>query len=187
MSKRNYVGVLSIILVVLFVLTGCGNIQQDSSVQQKILYDKYSKLQEDYNNLKNSYVKLQEECKKLQQLPDIVISLIDDRNQVVDLTLHSSLEESQKDYSKCYYRIGSYGTNKYNVTITCNNGESIDDIYWIHLDGEIESFMDKVDNLDNTYTFQITPNSYHVDSIIIKCNNKNFYTSIYATSSIYDF
>lgn len=186
MSKRNFARMVSIILVIVFTLTGCGNTQQQADLQKKYdsLCARYYELEEDYNELESSYTKLQEEYKKIQDLPDIVISLIDDRDEVVDLTLHSSLEASQKSYTKYYYSTGTRGFNQYNVTITCNNGEKVDDIYWVHVDGEIESVMDEVSNLDNTYTLQITPNFLHVHSLIIKCNGKNIYTSFYATHDL---
>lgn len=186
MSKRIFAIVVSIILVSVFTLTGCGNTQQQEELQKKYdsLCTRYYELEEDYNELKSSYTKLQEEYKKIQNLPDMVVSLIDDRDEVVDFTLYSSLEASQKSYTKYYNSPFRSGLNHYNVTITCNNGEKIDDIYWIHVDGEIESVMDRVSNLDNTYTLQITPNSRHVYSLIIKCNGKNIYTSFYATDDL---
>lgn len=182
MSKRNSIRRVSIILVIVFALTGCGDTQQQVELQQK--YDslgaRYYELEKDYNELKSSYTKLQEEYKKIQDLPDIVISLVDDRDEVVDLTLHSSLESSQKSYTPYYYHSTGH-VNHYNVTITCNNnGEKIDDIYWVHSDGEIESLLDSVNKLDNTYIFQITSWTCELHSIIIKCNSKNFYTSIYS-------
>ena len=187
MKKRYYIGMVSIILVIVFTLTGCGNSkeQEEKEFQNKYksLYAQCCELEEDYNELKSSYRKLQEEYKKFQNLPDIAISLIDDRNEVVELTLHSSLEASQKFYTKYYSSIGQ-AFNHYDITITCNNGERVDDVYWVDTNGEIKSFMDRVSNLDNTYIHQIIPNFLYVHSLIINCNGKNIYTSFCATNQL---
>lgn len=185
MSKRNST-IVSIILIIAFTFTGCGDTRKQAELQQKYdsIYDQYYELEEDYNELESSYTKLQEEYNKIQNLPDIVVTLIDDRNEVVDLTLHTSLEESQKNYTPFYRSAFADAFDPYNVTITCNNSNKIDDVYWVHVDGEIESCMNEVYNLDNTYTLQIIPNNRHVHSLIIKCGDKNIYTSFLATDDI---
>lgn len=189
MSKRSYARLVLLILVMAFALTGCGNSYQAEfeELQQKYgsLSTQYYALSENYNELESAYNKLQEEYEKLQNLPDIVVSLIDDKDEVRELTLHSSLEASQKAYTEYYYSTFSRGFNQYVVTITFNNEETLDDIYWVSVRGEIRSVMDKVSNSDNTYTLSITPNYLCVHSLILKCSDgKTIYTSFYATDRI---
>ena len=173
MKKRNYF--VSIILISVIALTGCGKNEQMAELQQK--YDTiskhYTKLVADYDKLKISYNGLQQECENIKNLPDMVVSLVDGA-EVWELTLHSSLEESQKNCEKYPYRSGSY-----NITITCNNGEKISNIYWCY-DGGMVSIMDMVHNVDNTYIFQIATNHKYMNSFIIECEGKNdVYTSFY--------
>lgn len=173
MSKRSYVRLVLIILVMAFALTGCGNSYQ---AELEELQQKYSQLEEDY-------AKLQEEYEKIQNLPDIVVSLIDDRDKIIDLALYPSLEESQKAYAEYFCTIGS-SVHQYNVTITCNSEEKLDDIYLVCDDGRIESVMDRVSSVDNTYILKVTTHVQYIHSLIIQYSDKTAYTSFYGTYHI---
>ena len=178
MSKRHYIRMVSIILVMVFALTGCVDTQQQEAYAS--LCARYYELEEDYNELKSSYTKLQEEYERSQDLPDIEISLIDCLGNFFELTPHSSLVASQKDYTKCRYSRGHEGVGvACKVTITCNDGEEVEGIYWVDNNGEIKSVMDDVSNLDNTYILRILPKGYRINSFIIKYNGKNVYVSFY--------
>lgn len=187
MSKRSYARLVLLILVMAFALTGCRNSYQAEleELQQKYgsLSTQYYALSENYNELESAYNKLQEEYEKLQNLPDIVVSLIDDRDKIIDLALYPSLEESQKAYAEYFCTIGS-SVHQYNVTITCNSEEKLDDIYWVCDDGRIESVMDRVSSVDNTYILKVTTHVQYIHSLIIQYSDKTAYTSFYGTYHI---
>ncbi len=170
MNKRSYVGLVLVFLVMVFTLTGCANSYQ---TELEELQQKYSQLEEDY-------AKLQEEYERIQNLPNIEVCLIDDRDKTIKLEIYPSLNESQKAYTEYFCAVGK-SVHQYNITITCNNGEKVDDIYWICDDGKIESIMDNVSNIDNTYVIQVTTHIQYIHSLILKCNNNTVYTSFYGS------
>lgn len=177
MEKR----LCTIFLVSVLMLSGCGR-NRELQGNYDALSKEYSKLEGEYENLKKSYDELKEKCAQIQDLPDISVTLLDGQDNVIDLTLYSSIQQAQKE-KKEYYNVSGYLIYGTTVTIACNIKEKLDDVYLIE-DGEIESIMQDVENMDNIYTFTFKHGTRQLYSIAIKMGEKEFYTSIYPTNNM---
>lgn len=81
-----------------------------------------------------------------------------------------------KNYKEYYNNTQGNGTV---VTITCNSGEKIEELYWMNHRGEMYSIMEGVSIVENTYTLEVYPRSYQdLYTLIINCSGKIFYTTI---------
>lgn len=162
------------------------------------LSEQYSKLEETYNNCLSQNIELEERYNQLHAQyielesayndaikkqatpvlsPSIKVSLIDDNNDYLDLTLCSSLEESYASYTDYYYNPNRSETDYSSFTISCTNEQKIDEVYWVKSSGEIISITESVNNLDTIYTFSL-PTAYNeLQSLIIKLGEETIYSS----------
>lgn len=144
-SKRHILSIALFAMMVPTVLCSCGMVEPQTegadisdSVSIEELEPENENLKNENENLKNENEQLRKRMEEMMNLPDILVSTVDDRNQVVELPLYSSLEAAEENCSYIY----SLGRSYYTLAITMNGNDTWDKISIISRDGTIEDAND---------------------------------------------
>lgn len=145
--------------------------------------EKYAELGKDYAEIEKENAQLKESIEKIQNLPDIEVHLIDDHNEVIELTPCNSFALANENATEYYLKPDQSDMDATKFYVTINTDATEVDILWFYGNGEIRSIMDRVGNVDNVYSFNM--NTFdpigcdNRSTFIIKIDGKLVYTSIF--------
>ena len=184
-SKRRIPSIALFALIVPTVLSGCvmpnemptegAEISSSTSLTKE-------ELEAENENLKNENEQLRKRIEEMMNLPEIVVSTVDDRDQVVELQLYTSLEAAEENCS-FIYAVKSYS---HTLSITMNGSDTWDKINIISSSGHIENVSNnsysrwKSETLDNVTT--VHGDFFEMQTLVITVGETVYYTSMKFTT-----